>query len=305
MSTTKRAPYKALLLGVFLAISLFFCLSAFCRSVFNQYLPPYAYYAASLATWAVILFLAGRARWGKPVMKWLVPAFSALCLAIYPSVFGKLCSPYHWHRIFLADDMLYRVNTEQPLVALTFDGGPIQGKTEQLLAVLEKHRAHATFFLLGRHIPSQEGIVQLIVKQGHSLGNHTWNHPRACDVSNEELVQELQRTGEAIAGITGQADTLMRPPGGILDPYQGWILTHRKNYRICMWSVQSNDTVYPGENQMETIVPRIVQETKSGDIILMHDWAITPETLDALLTELEKKGLKGVSIPELEEAAGK
>ncbi len=298
-------PWKGIALAVFVTVSLCFVLSTCFRSACNQYLSPYAYYVVSLAAWGLLLYLVCRAEWKNRAAKWGILALCSLCLALYPTIFGKLCSPYHWHHLFPSSCMLYKVDTTQPLVGLTFDGGPIPGKTEQLLKVLKKHHAHATFFLMGKNLPGNEAIVQNIIEHGHTLGNHTWSHPRACDVSNEEFTRELQKTNKALASITGKPNTLMRPPGGILDPYQGWVVTQQQKYLICMWSVQANDTVYLGEDQADTIVPRMVQVVRPGDIILMHDYAMAPETLDTLLTELGEKGLRGVSIQELVEAARK
>lgn len=298
-SQEKTFLYKGAALVIWGVATLVFLLSTFYRSLFNQYLPSYSYYALSLVSWGAFLYFACRAQWKHRMAMWASLAIATLSMALYPTVFAKFCSPYHWHHIYLTDSLLYRVETEAPLVALTFDDGPIEGKTEQLLEVLAKHKAHATFFMVGQNILSNASLVKRIVEQGHSIGNHTWDHTRLDELNDENYIQGLRETSEAIASVAGVSEIMMRPPGGIMDPHQGWIAAKKQRLPICMWSLQSNDTVYPKETHTTTIVPHLMKSVKPGDIILMHDHSISPEILDALLFALEKRGLKGVSVPEL------
>lgn len=303
-SSKANALYIGLSFATLLVAVLFFSLALYYRSLFIQYLPGWSLYAVSLAAWVTLLCFACQVQWCKRIVKWGWIIGSAFCLALLPTIAAKLSSPYHWHRIFLTDSMLYRVDTQQPIVALTFDDGPVTGKTERLLDVLKKHNAHATFFLQGANIAQNKAVIQRMLEEGHSVGNHTWSHTRIDNLSDAELSHELQQTNDAIVGITGQPNELMRPPGGTMDPHQGSLVADCLHYEICMWSIQSNDTRYHGQSPTDIIVPETMKRIQSGDILLMHDQAISPETLDALLSELSKKGLRGVTVPELKAAGG-
>lgn len=269
------------------------------QAFFCPHSPKWLYYAVSLTAWLLIIYCASKAQWRRRVSKWGWIAASAFCLALFPSVAVKLSSPYHWHHFFLTKSMLYHVDTQQPIVALTFDDGPIAGKTEKLLDVLKKHNAHATFFIVGNQISPNNAVVQRILDEGHSIGNHTWSHTRLDNMGDAELLKELQQTNNAIESLTGKANTLMRPPGGTMSPHQGALIAKEMHYKICMWNIQTNDTLHNGCSSTEMIVPHVMGNIKHGDVLLMHDQAISPATLDALLTELGKKGIKGVSVPEL------
>ncbi len=264
-SQEKPFPYKSVALVIWGVVTFVFALSTLYRSVFNQYLPPYAYYVLSLVSWGALLYFACKAQWERRTAKWGSLAIATLSMALYPTVFAKFCSPYHWHHIYLTDSLLYQVETEEPLVALTFDDGPIEGKTEQLLEVLAKHKAHATFFMVGQNILPNASLVKRIVEQGHSVGNHTWNHTRLSELNDKDYIQGLRKTSEAIASVAGVSEIMMRPPGGIMDPHQGWIAAKNKHLPICMWSLQSNDTVYPKETHATTIVPNLMKLVKPGD----------------------------------------
>lgn len=222
-SSKANALYIGLSFATLLVAVLFFSLALYYRSLFIQYLPGWSLYAVSLAAWVTLLCFACQVQWCKRIVKWGWIIGSAFCLALLPTIAAKLSSPYHWHRIFLTDSMLYRVDTQQPIVALTFDDGPVTGKTERLLDVLKKHNAHATFFLQGANIAQNKAVIQRMLEEGHSVGNHTWSHTRIDNLSDAELSHELQQTNDAIVGITGQPNELMRPPRRHHGPAPGLI----------------------------------------------------------------------------------
>lgn len=210
----------------------------------------------------------------------------------------KLSQVYYWHKA-LPKNFLYSAPSERPLIALTFDDGPEAERTGALLDVLKKHNAHASFFLVGEKVLNNEEIIRRMIKEGHSVGNHSWSHRRFRELSEDELKQELEKTNAVIESVIGHPIHLLRPPGGDISIFQkNFILSHF-NFTICMWNRSTGDCSYGGESPKGPIIQNATSELSNGSIILAHDWAMTPETLDALLTEIENKGCELVSIQEL------
>ena len=99
-------------------------------------------------------------------------------------------------------------------VALTFDDGPNRKVTPQILATLKKYEAKATFFMVGKNVSKNQGIVQQIYEDGHEIGNHTWNHPKLTNLSKATVKQEVDYTSNAVYKAIGQNPTVFRPPYG-------------------------------------------------------------------------------------------
>ncbi len=99
-------------------------------------------------------------------------------------------------------------------VALTFDDGPNGRTTLDLLDLLARHNARATFFLVGQHVQQQPEIVRAVHAAGHLIGNHTWTHPWLVYRSERTIRDELQRTNSALEDTLGEAVHYFRPPHG-------------------------------------------------------------------------------------------
>src|SRR4051812_11466995 len=102
----------------------------------------------------------------------------------------------------------------RPWIALTFDDGPHQGKTESLLAVLHEAHVPATFFVVGKMADRYPQLIRDIARDGHELANHTYSHPNLSRLSDEAVLAELDRTREVVQRLSGQDTYLFRPPGG-------------------------------------------------------------------------------------------
>ena len=152
-------------------------------------------------------------------------------------------------------------------IALTYDDGPNDPHTYRLLEVLQKHNAHATFFLIGRYVQQHPAIVREIVKAGHEIGNHTFTHPNlavASEIQNRLQIEECQR---AIFEVTGEAPHLFRPPFGGRRPATLKIARALRLEPV-MWNVTSYDWQVP---PAEKIVKTCIRQMRGGDVILMHD----------------------------------
>ncbi len=186
-------------------------------------------------------------------------------------------------------------------VALTFDDGPHPTYTPEILDILEKHNARATFFVIGKNAEQYPEIVKRAHDAGHEIGNHTYSHPKMSGINEDEVTEEIQKTAETIESITGQKPILFRSPGGYLD--DGLISTaHKFDCTPVLWSWRQDtrDWAKPSVNQ---VVKTVLDNLRDGDIILFHDYntkgSPTPAALEIILPELQKRGYELVTVSEL------
>src|SRR5438105_10523325 len=99
-------------------------------------------------------------------------------------------------------------------IALTFDDGPNDPWTLRVLETLAKHKAKATFFLIGRFVLQRPEIVEQIAAEGHVIGNHTFSHPNLIFASNAEVERQVKQCQRALLDTVGQHSQLFRPPYG-------------------------------------------------------------------------------------------
>lgn len=189
------------------------------------------------------------------------------------------------------------VHVDGSYIALTFDDGPKEKLTPELLDLLAKHHIKATFFVVGQMVAEHPEILARAAREGHEIGNHSWSHPNLLKMSDEGVRRQLRQTDDAIKEATGKRPTLMRPPYGNLSPRQQKWIHDEFGYRIILWDVDPLDWKRPGP---AVVCRRIVAETRPGSIVLSHDIhagtiAAMPETLD----QLEAKGFKFVTVSEL------
>lgn len=172
-------------------------------------------------------------------------------------------------------------------VALTFDDGPAE-YTEAILDVLKKENVKASFFLIGKNIAGKENILKRMQAEGHSIGNHSYNHGFNFDwQSAAKMLEEIDMTSKAIEAVTGNEVKLFRPPYGVTNPNLGKALRN-SGLKSIGWSLRSMDTVAKDEQQL---LDKIIGKVKPGDIILLHDrCAITLAILPNLISELKKRG---------------
>jgi peptidoglycan/xylan/chitin deacetylase (PgdA/CDA1 family) len=200
------------------------------------------------------------------------------------------------------------------LIALTYDDGPNPRFTEPLLSVLERHGAHATFFLIGRWAEREPALAREVEAAGHAIGNHTFTHPTLALCSGDRVQEELSRCRGAVegAGVTfSEVDgaALMRPPWGRRRP--GTLRAIRAAGCVPVtWSVTGWDW-RKGETA-DSIADRC-SKAKDGDVILLHDGVHTEPAGDRsasvgatekILERLGAEGYRFVTVPELVAAAG-
>ena len=182
-------------------------------------------------------------------------------------------------------------------IALTFDDGPLAGKTERILNILKTHAVPAAFFCVGRRVKENPRIAMRIANEGHIMGNHSFEHGIFFDFqSSAAIAAELSSTDAVIQEHTGFIPRFFRPPYGVTNPMVASAV-QRNGYVTIGWSIRSFDTL---TKNSKTLLRKITRSLKGGDVILLHDSSeSTIEMLPTLLNEVEKVGLKIVRLDEL------
>ena len=189
-------------------------------------------------------------------------------------------------------------------IALTFDDGPNDPYTLNLLEVLAKHNVRATFFLIGRYVRLRPDIVREIAKQGHVIGNHTLTHPLMIFQSTWNARKEMVDCRQAITDAVGEHSNLFRPPWGARRP-AGFRIARRLGLEPIMWNVTGYDWNPP---TAEYIYEKVSPKIRGGDVVLLHDGghqafgtdrSKTVEAVDRLITRCKGQAREFATIPEM------
>lgn len=192
-------------------------------------------------------------------------------------------------------------------IALTFDDGPDPQWTPRVLDILREKGVKATFFVVGANAARYPGLVQRIVSEGHTIGNHTYFHPNLSEITYERLLLELNATQRAVESIVGNSTLLFRPPYNAdsrpetLEEALPLMTTQQLGYINVMESVDTED--WQPDVTADEIVDRIRERRREGNIVLMHDAGgdrlPTIEALPRVIDYLRNRGDQIVSLPEL------
>jgi peptidoglycan-N-acetylglucosamine deacetylase len=197
----------------------------------------------------------------------------------------------------LTPRLVYRVKTGEPFVALSFDDGPDPTYTPQVLAILERYQAKATFFLIGERALRYPEVVARIKAAGHEVGNHYFMNGATLGHSDAEFLAYLQRTEQAI-GIVGQPK-LFRPPGGVAWPSQ-LELARSRGYVCVLGSAYPHDAAHPPVWYIRWLTEK---NLAPGAIVILHDGISDPTrsiaALPAILAAGKQRGLRFVAIGSL------
>lgn len=199
-----------------------------------------------------------------------------------------------------------KVKTQQEVIALTFDDGPNEPYTPQILDILARYDVKATFFVIGKNVELYPETAKRIVAEGHVIGNHSYSHQ-----ANHALIdyssRDLLLAQFAIFGVVGLMPCLYRPPHGRKSP---WELQNAKKegLTVVMWSVSIGEL---NNKSAVSLAGKIVSKAKPGGIILLHDGygtahntpqsdkTLTVKVLPQIIEQLQSKGYRFVTILEL------
>ena len=194
-----------------------------------------------------------------------------------PRILKRLFTKYTWS--FFSD---------RKEIFLTFDDGPIPEVTEFVLDQLQQFNAKATFFCIGDNIRKHPAIFDRIIAEGHSVGNHTFNHLNGWKNSNTTYFENINKCENL---LTHQRTKLFRPPYGKIKRTQAKKLI-TKGYKIIMWDVLSAD--FDKTISKEKCLQNVLKNTQNGSIVVFHDSIKASEklyyALPKMLQEFSKKG---------------
>lgn len=202
-------------------------------------------------------------------------------------------------------DVLWQVNTQEKIIALTIDDAP-SSHTQQILEVLRAHDAHATFFVIGSQVEGREERLREVIRGGHELGNHAMHDEPSRSLSDELLEAEIYEVRGMLA--SAYADEEVEPPNAYFRPGSGFFsdrmrrLVDKLGYRLVLGSIYPHDPQisYPSVN-----ANHILSMLRPGAIIICHDrrsWTVP--MLQKVLPEAKRRGYRFVTVTELLEAGG-
>ena len=191
---------------------------------------------------------------------------------------------------------IYSVATNEKKIAITFDAAWTNQDTQQLIDILAKHNAKATFFIVGDWAKKFPESVKAFYDAGHTIANHSDTHKAFSKCSREEIKVEIVNCNKKLQDIIGVPVTLIRAPSG---DYTDQSLEVCKELGMTMiqWNCDSLDYT---KISTDEIVNRVVKGTTNGSILLFHNGVEnTAPALDKILTELSKQGYSFVSVNDL------
>ena len=203
--------------------------------------------------------------------------------------------PTHYPTVSPSDVDLPDVNPvpspdeRAPVMYLTFDDGPHPVYTPQILDVLARYGARATFFVVGSLAERNPLTIKRIIDEGHTIGNHTWNHENLAGLSREEFDETVGRTQEVL-GL--RITSCLRPPYASMDAFtREWAADHGLN--VVTWDFSPQDWI---PQSALDIAQKVVDQARDGVIMLLHDGggdrSQTVLGLDAALSELSSRGYR-------------
>ncbi|MEM7157353.1 MAG: polysaccharide deacetylase family protein [Myxococcota bacterium] len=181
---------------------------------------------------------------------------------------------------------------EQRCLVITYDDGPTPSLTPELLAVLGRHDAVATFYMLGNRVAERRELFERIHDAGHEIGSHSFEHHNAWKVSPWRAIEDLRRGHAALAPWQGEG-ALYRPPFGKLT-VPAWLAVKRQGMRLGWWTHDSRDS-HGTRVEPDDLAQSIVDD--GGGVVLMHDFEKPGHTdyavaaTDALLARAKAEGI--------------
>ena len=185
---------------------------------------------------------------------------------------------------YLFPSLVWKKNTDQKKIWITFDDGPDEKVTPYLIDVLGKFGIKATFFIIGNQAKKYPELVKLIINNGHKIGNHSFSHLNGFSTNNNKYLEDVEQAKKYIDS------DIFRPPFGKITPFQ--IKNLKKDFKIIMWDIMSWDfkeNIYPNK-----IYKNVIDNVENGSIILFHNnlksYNNLKNSLELILEKLKDKG---------------
>lgn len=193
---------------------------------------------------------------------------------------------------------VYQVETDQKVVALTFDISWGDKTPMPVIEILKANKIKSTFFLSGPWVKQYPDVPKRIKSDGHEVASHGYRHINLSNLSKNEIKEEIMKAHSSIKEVTETEANLIRTPNG---DYNNQVIeaAHECNYEVIQWSVDSLDWMNPG---VGNITERVRKKVHPGAIILMHASDTCKQTVEALpqvINDLKSQGYEFVTVSEL------
>ena len=183
-------------------------------------------------------------------------------------------------------------------IYFTFDDGPDPACTPKLLDLLSEKECKATFFVTGTQVEKYPDLVKAAHSRGHTIGSHGYSHRSFIALKQLQVLEDLNRSLNLIADVTGHQTSLFRPPYGRFG-ISTLRVARELGLKIALWSLSGGDY---RKTTSETLSAIIINRVKPGDIVLLHDRGYHIDTtlsaLSVVLNDLRSKGLEMLPLPE-------
>ncbi len=203
--------------------------------------------------------------------------------------------------VLAGDNVLYSWHpNESKKIAITFDDGPHPVYTPEILSILAEYGVRATFFVVGENAEWYPELVRRELAEGHEIGNHTYSHANLRKSGYDTVLTEILDMENAVYENAEYRCHLLRPPGGLYgDPVCH--AAEMLDYHVILWSIDTRDWAHTPQ---KTIVNMVLDQVKSGDIILFHDYigggdSPTPDAIRQIIPALLARGYRFVTVSEL------
>jgi cellulose synthase/poly-beta-1,6-N-acetylglucosamine synthase-like glycosyltransferase/spore germination protein YaaH/peptidoglycan/xylan/chitin deacetylase (PgdA/CDA1 family) len=203
--------------------------------------------------------------------------------------------------------VMKKFGKDEKKIVLSFDDGPDEKYTPQILDILKEYKIPAAFFVIGLNAEKNLDILKRMYDEGHEIGNHSFSHPKLAEINSERASLELTVTRKIIESLTGHTTLLFRPPYNAdaepetYDEVYPIVLASKQNYITVCESIDPTD--WKKDVTVDSIMARIIHEQSYGNIILLHDAGgnreATIEALPKIIKYFRDKGYKFVSVAEL------
>ena len=190
-----------------------------------------------------------------------------------------------------------KADTDKKEIAISFDDGPAENYTKEILEILKAGKVKAAFFCIGNRITGNEEILKNVHAEGHIIGNHSYSHHFWFDMySAKKMLEDLAQMDAEMERVTGLKPKLFRPPYGVTNPNLAKAIK-KGNYTPVGWNVRSLDTVAKEEQQL---LNKINAGIKPGAVFLFHDTCkITLNVLPDFIKEVKKRGYNIIPLDKL------
>ena len=220
---------------------------------------------------------------------------------VYPILFVVYSLIVFWGCYYVGSNFFIKIvckaDTDKKEIAISFDDGPAENYTQQILNILNTENVKATFFCIGNRIAGNEFILKRVQAEGHIFGNHSYSHHFWFDMYSAKKMQEdLQQMDAEMERVTGLKPKFFRPPYGVTNPNLAKTIK-KGGYTPVGWSVRSMDTVNKDEKKL---LARINDGIKPGAVFLFHDTSkTTVAVLPKFIQEVKKRGYNIIPLDKL------